>query len=423
MSSGKNVAVIPEVTNVQDPEARRWMASVTDMLKVRNGDSGNGDHAFLTKVDLEALIGTDNFKILTDDGVHGNANNAGGYRAPSVLNTIRALQRQIGGSPLSVYLAETIALIKRPKTGVLARIDTITVQFAATEDTVAAVQTQIQTLTNSFSATAILVNTIQSRIDNATGPGSAVTIEQKFTTLVTNDNFLFAQYTVKIDLNGYVVGFGLMAIDNGAGPSSLFLVRADTFAIGAPGLNSQIPFIVKTTPFINDAGALMPAGMYVTRAFIADFVAETGNIGALTVGSLKIKNEAVTVPGAARQSGSTTLTSAFVAIAAVSLDFSDENGNPITTRAAVQGIFSAYPSASLLSQVDIRIEVVAPAGTYSNSFGQTMMAGQGGTVNMMESWTVSGSCTFTLYARLTPGAANPSFTCSNGVLLVTGTKK
>lgn len=425
MSSGKNVAVIPEFAAIQDPAARRWAAAVTDMLQVRNGDSGSGDHAFLTKTDLKDLIGAENFNVLTADGVHGaDRNPGGGYRPPSVMSTIRGLQREIGGSPLSVYLAETIGLIKRPKTGVLARIDTIDVQFAATNDTVAAVQTQVTTLTNDFAATAAQVTTVQARIDDVDGDGSNVSIEQKFIAQVNADDFLFAQYTVKIDLDGYVVGYGLMAIDNGAGPSSLFLVRSDTFAIGAPGLNDQIPFIAKTAPFINDAGKLCPAGIYVTYAAIADLVVETGNIGYLTVGSLNIKNESVIVPGAAAQSGSTTLTTTFVEIASVVMDFSDENGNPISTKVVAQGLFSAYPTTAFSGQADIRIDITGTSGSYYNQFGQAFSAGLGGTVIMAQNWTLSGVWTFSLKARLTPGLPNdPLYTCSNGVLIVTGAKK
>ena len=55
-------------------------------------------------------------------------------------------------------------------------------------------------------------------------------------------NSLYGEYTVKIDINGYVAGFGL-AND---GVTSQFLVRADVFAVGAPGVSGRYPFVIDT---------------------------------------------------------------------------------------------------------------------------------------------------------------------------------
>ena len=55
-------------------------------------------------------------------------------------------------------------------------------------------------------------------------------------------NSLYGEYTVKIDNNGYVAGFGL-AND---GVTSQFLVRANVFAVGAPGVNGRYPFVIDT---------------------------------------------------------------------------------------------------------------------------------------------------------------------------------
>lgn len=53
---------------------------------------------------------------------------------------------------------------------------------------------------------------------------------------------LYAQYTVKTDVNGYVSGFGL-AND---GATSSFQVLANKFSIGSPGYTTVTPFIVDT---------------------------------------------------------------------------------------------------------------------------------------------------------------------------------
>lgn len=136
---------------------------------------------------------------------------------------------------------------------------------------------------------------------------------------------LRAQYSVKIDNNGYVTGFGLSSSPVNGVPRSSFLVRADAFAIApsaAPAwssataysknatvsytssgqtkvyqaklantnilptnttywsdLTSQLPFTVLTSATVID-NITYPAGTYIKTAFIAD----------ATITSAKIQN-------------------------------------------------------------------------------------------------------------------------------------
>lgn len=423
MSSGKVVPSLPNIQTIQDPAARAFANAVTEILLVRQGDKGSGDNAYLTKADLNTLIGTDNFNMLTA-GANQNAVSSSGRRL-LVRDAIRDLQRQIAGSPLSIYLAETIGLIKRPKTGVLARIDTIDVQFAETNDVIAAIQTQQTTLTNDFAATAILVNTIQSRIDNVDGTGSAVTIEQRFLTLVNKDNFLIAQYTVKIDLNGYIVGFGLLAIDNGAGPSSLFLIRADRFAIGAPGLNAQIPFIVDTSDHFDVNGVHHPNGaVYIEDGMFGKFIADEGNIGRATIGTLKIQDEAVTVPYAVNGvSGTSIPFQSFVDVCSVGVDFTDDfDGSLPPTRVYIHGMVQVYtlvggPNTGM----DVRL-LIDGAVIPNSRFGQSFNEGFGGTVSSTAIHLTSGAHTISF--QIQQGYINDTpYFMGESTLLVMGIKK
>lgn len=428
MSSGKVVPSLPEFRNIQDPAARQFAESVSEILNVRNGDKGSGDHAFLTRADLPDVFGRDNFNLLTA-GASDNAVNAGGRRL-LVRDAIRDLQRQIAGSPLSIYLAETIGLIKRPQTGVLARIDTINVQFAATNNSVAAVQTQITTLTNSFAATATQVTTVQARLDNATGPGSAVSIEQKFLTLVNADGFLYGQYTVKIDINGFVSGFGLSAIDNGGGPSdpgpsSLFLVRADRFAIGAPGLNAQIPFIVVTGNHTDVNGVNHPNGaVYIEDGMFGQFVADEGNIGDLTVDSLKIKNDAITVPGSADNvPGASIPFGSWLEVCSVTMAFFLADGvTPVTTRLHMQGIVQVLPGGGPYgnTQFDVRL-CIDGVPVANGQFGYSFVSAFGGACACIGNVLTSGARTISL--QISQGFAAFPYTTGPGNLLALGTKK
>lgn len=93
-------------------------------------------------------------------------------------------------------------------------------------------------------------------------------------TQATSIDGLRAQYTVKIDNNGYVSGFGLASEPVDGVPFSSFGVRADRFWIAAPATpdsgyenNPSIPFIVQTTPTTNN-GEPVPVGVYIKSAYI-----------------------------------------------------------------------------------------------------------------------------------------------------------
>lgn len=57
---------------------------------------------------------------------------------------------------------------------------------------------------------------------------------------------LGAQYTVKIDNNSYVSGFGLASTPINGVPTSSFIVLADRFAVGLPGQAAKYPFVIGT---------------------------------------------------------------------------------------------------------------------------------------------------------------------------------
>jgi Domain of unknown function (DUF1983) len=318
MSSGRIVPPISDTHGVADPVARQVLTEIREVLQVREGNKGNGDAKFLTKADLRNLVGDENYDVLTEDGKDPDTvkPRPNGQRRPSVSNIIRDLQREIGGSPLSVFLSQRIEAVRKPIGGLIERVGQSETRIAneivsrvsadaailtetrtnwtQTGQSIAVIQSQLTTATTSFSALATQVNTIQARLDDT---GNSVSIEQRFATLVTRDE-LSAQYTVKIDLNGYVTGFGLYSSSTGGTPTSLFLVRADRFAIGAPGLNDQIPFIVTTTErFVG--GRRQPPGVYMDAAFVTNLTVDSADILDAAVDTLRIKGNAVTIPSSA----------------------------------------------------------------------------------------------------------------------------
>lgn len=98
------------------------------------------------------------------------------------------------------------------------------------------------------------------------------------------------QYTVKIDNNGYVAGFGLASTAVNSTPFSDFIVRADRFSISSPSGPSvapKTPFIVTTTASVIN-GVSVPAGVYIDTAAIQNGSIVNAKIGDATIESAKI---------------------------------------------------------------------------------------------------------------------------------------
>ena len=137
---------------------------------------------------------------------------------------------------------------------------------------------------------------------------------------------LEAQYTVKIDNNGAVAGFGLASTTTGAGNiTSEFIVNADRFAImrGASDTTAAtVPFVVQTSSTTVN-GVSVPSGVYMADAFIKNGTITNAKIGNAAIDSAKIANATIvaadiadaTITGA--KIDSATITSANIASATI----------------------------------------------------------------------------------------------------------
>jgi len=134
----------------------------------------------------------------------------------------------------------------------------------------------------SASAAASTVNGLTARLDNAGGTG--VTVEQAYSVNASDIGDLEGQYTVKIDTNGAVAGFGLASTATSSGNiTSEFIVNADRFAIMRGGSNTTaatVPFVVQAAQTTIN-GETVPAGVYMADAFIKNGSIESAKIGTL----------------------------------------------------------------------------------------------------------------------------------------------
>lgn len=103
--------------------------------------------------------------------------------------------------------------------------------------TVQVVQTALTKATGDIKALGERITTVQSKAD-----GNTAAVQAHARSI----NGLEAQYTVKVDVNGKVAGYGLATTPKNGTPESKFIVNADRFGVGSTGKADIFPFTVDT---------------------------------------------------------------------------------------------------------------------------------------------------------------------------------
>lgn len=125
--------------------------------------------------------------------------------------------------------------------------------------------------------------------------GTTATVQQQMESIY-GPGGLRSQYTVKIDNNGYVSGFGLASTPVNGTPYSDFIIRVDRFSIAQPASpdagyqsDATIPFIV-TTGSTTINGETVPAGTYIKDAYIQNGTITSAKIGNAAITNAKVGN-------------------------------------------------------------------------------------------------------------------------------------
>lgn len=157
------------------------------------------------------------------------------------------------------------------------------------------------------SANASAITTLDAKVDVVDGKAQSAA---NATTLLRTDvdghttalqlhaqsiNGIESKYTVKIDNNGYISGYGLISTTNNGIPTSAFTVNADFFSVGKVGdSTSYKPFVVVTSSNQVIDGVTYPeTGVYMRQAFMSKLSVTTAHIKDLSVTAAKIANLAV----------------------------------------------------------------------------------------------------------------------------------
>lgn len=151
------------------------------------------------------------------------------------------------------------------------------------------------TVDNNSSSIVTLQNTTDSQATsisqlNSTVSGNSASIQ----TLQNTTNGLSAEYSVRLDVNGYVAGFGFY----NHGTSSAFYVRASKFAVGDPSSGNRVPFIIQDGTVYIDTAMIKDAT--IGGAKIADATITNAKIQTAAVTTLSVAGDNITVPRSAR---------------------------------------------------------------------------------------------------------------------------
>ena len=168
---------------------------------------------------------------------------------------------------------------------------TVTALTSTVAGNTAAIGTESTTRASADSALSSSITTLGSTVS-----GNTAAISTEAATRATQTGELYAQYTVKVDVNGYVSGFGLASTLKDASPYSSFAIRSDEFYIASPsgpGVAPAMPFIVRTTSTIIN-GVTVPIGVYMTDAFIQNGSISNAKIGNAAIDTAKITDAAIT---------------------------------------------------------------------------------------------------------------------------------
>lgn len=207
-----------------------------------------------------------------NNGTTGVAANASNISSNTASISTNAGNISTNASAISVLQTT----VNNPSTGVAANATNISSNTAS-----------ISTNAGNISANASSITTLSTTVGNNT---------TSIQTNATSISGIHGQYTVKIDVNGRVAGFGLSntAAAYDGGIHSEFTVLADRFNIVNQTDNGDVitPFSVVTTPFTNN-GVTVPVGTYIDEAYIRNGSITTARIGNAAIDSAKIANAAI----------------------------------------------------------------------------------------------------------------------------------
>jgi len=233
-------------------------------------------------------------KSTVNDPTTGVNANASGLTA---LNAV-VVTNQSGISANASEITSLKSTVNDPTTGVAANASAIGVldtavtsangNISVNSSDISLLKATVDDPTTGVNANAAAATSLDARVTSnegvLTSHASSITtlnssVGSNSTSISTNlssINGIQGKYTVKIDNNGYIAGYGLISTNNNGTPTSAFIAKVGTFAIGDVGVTTNYPFIVN--------GGVV----YMKNAMIQDAAIVNAKIGNLAVDNAKI---------------------------------------------------------------------------------------------------------------------------------------
>jgi hypothetical protein len=245
----------------------------------------------------------------------------------------------------------------------------------------ARISTETQSRTAADTAISSSVTTLSTTVGGHTTSISSLT---------STTNGLSAQYTVKIDNNGHVSGFGLASSVVGGTPSSAFIIRADKFAVVDPASTSDN---LTNTPAATAVPFAVSGGsVYLKTAYIQDATITSAKIADAAVGTAKIADAAISTA----KIGDAQITSAKIAdasigtakIADASISLAKINTASISSLSAISANLGTITAGDISVGSSPEISGTGMSGTGVHLYGNGRVAMGNNTTSVV--WDNSG---------------------------------
>ena len=205
---------------------------------------------------------------------------------------VSATSTAVGGLTTRVTTTEeSIVSQASDITALETTVNNATTGVAATATALDSIEILCNDSTTGVAASATKIGELSSGYVNPDGTSGTVTLQQAMTTQASVNGDLKGQYSVKIDTNGHVAGFGLSSTLVDDTPTSAFIINADKFALvsssdTSDGLGTITPDSDNVPFFVHSDGKT-----YIKNAQILDGSITNAQIVDATIdGQLKVRN-------------------------------------------------------------------------------------------------------------------------------------
>ena len=249
----ENVQIRRQITDMRVQTGSDIKAAITQLQEVITSDQ----QAIAHQIDLmEASIGENSVDIVTERTARINLQEAATQALTGMSSRLETAESVL--VQYSENFSNALQTQARNMESLVSRMDTTAAQYLSDQ----------QTIATEFEATARAITSLQTNLND-----QSAAIEQTLSTHSSALEGLSAQYTLRLDVNGLISGFG--AYNNGTVAD--FAILANRFWVATPGANG--PNYVN--PFTIDGEKV-----YINTLLVREASIQQAQIGPISIGKL-----------------------------------------------------------------------------------------------------------------------------------------